>query len=280
MFNASLLPQFLHMLLAAYIVSAGLVVMIYARGWLRGRRDALHSLGLRAGIIGLAIAAPLQLVSGDFAVRNVARAQPAKLAAMELLVRSGPHAPYTLGGFLVDGKIVGGIDIPSGLSVALHGSTSASVTGLDAVPLDQRPSVNVVRTSFQLMIAAGTFLVLVALLAAWVLRRRRRTPDSVWLLRGLVLAGPAALLALEAGWTTTEVGRQPWIVHGVLRVASAVTPRGHLGVALVALLLVYTGMTATAIVVIRRMSARWRQGLEAAAPYEPAAPTVTAEGPP
>jgi cytochrome d ubiquinol oxidase subunit I len=199
---------------------------------------------------------------------------------MELLVRSGPHAPYTLGGFLVDGKIVGGIDIPSGLSVALHGSTTASVTGLDAIPLDQHPPVNVVRTSFQLMVAAGTFLVLVALVAAWVQRRRGRVPESVWLLRGLVLAGPAALLALEAGWTTTEVGRQPWIVHGALRVASAVTPRGHLGVALVALLLVYAGMTATAIVVIRRMSARWRDGLDVAAPYEPAAPPVTADGAP
>jgi cytochrome bd ubiquinol oxidase subunit I len=108
MFNASLLPQFLHTLLAACIVTAGLVVMIYARGWRRGRHDAPHSLGLRVGIIGLAIAAPLQLVSGDLAVRNAARSQPAKLAAMELLVRSGPHAPYTLGGFLVDGKIVGG----------------------------------------------------------------------------------------------------------------------------------------------------------------------------
>jgi cytochrome bd ubiquinol oxidase subunit I len=272
MFNRSLLPQFVHMLLAAYLVTAGLLASVYALGWLRGRRDGAHRLGRTVAAAGLAVAAPLQLVSGDFAVRHAAATQPAKFAAFELVAETRTSAPYTLGGFLVNGKVVGAIEIPAVLSLALHGSTGARVTGLDQVPVDRRPPVNVVRVAFQLMVAAGTFLVA---LSVWIgvswrrHRRRRRLAETRWLARALVLAGPAALVALEAGWTTTEVGRQPWIARGVLRVADAVTPRGGIIWTLVVLLAVYAGLTATTIMVLRRMSARWRQGQDVEAPYEP-----------
>ena len=278
MFNASLLPQFLHMLLAAYLVTAGLIVTTYAIGWLRGRCDGLHVLALKVAAVGLAFAAPLQVVSGDFAVRNVARSQPAKFAAQELVPTTGSHSPYLLGGVLVDGRVRGGIEIPSGLSVALHFSAGASITGLDRVPLDERPPVNVVRISFQLMVLAGSYLVLLSAWVGWSWWRRRRLPETRWFARSMVLAGPAAIVALEAGWTTTEVGRQPWMVQGVLRVAQAVTPREGLATVLAILAIVYLGLGVSTVSVLRLMSRRWARGDEVAAPYEPEQPLVAVAG--
>jgi cytochrome d ubiquinol oxidase subunit I len=269
MFNPTLPSQFLHMLLAAYLVTAGLIAAVYARGWLRGRRDDVHRRGMIVAAVALAIAAPLQLVSGDLATRHVEATQPAKFAALELVPTTRTHAPFTIGGVLVDGEVKGGVEIPDVLSIMLHGSAGATVVGLDRIPVDQRPPVNVVRISFQLMVMAGSFLVLLAAWTGCSLWRRRRLPETRWYARALFWSGPAALLALEAGWTTTEVGRQPWIARGVLRVADAVTPRGGLVLVLIALTIIYAGLTASTIVVLRGMSRRWAQGDDVQAPYEP-----------
>jgi cytochrome d ubiquinol oxidase subunit I len=279
MFNPALPTQALHMVLAAYLVTAGLVGSVYACGWLRGRRDHLHRLGVTIPVVFLAIAAPVQLVSGDLAVRYVARAQPAKLASMELLERSGPNAPYTIGGYLVDGEVRGAIDVPGGLSLALHGNTDAPVTGLDAIPPAVRPPVNVVRTSFQMMVAVGTGLLGLAAWVGWAWWRRRRLPEGRWFLRAVVAAGPATVVALEAGWTTTEVGRQPWIAREVMLVSAAVTPRGGIGWALAAIVAVYLGLGASTVVTLRAMSRRWRAGADVVAPYEPAEDRGGGDGP-
>jgi cytochrome d ubiquinol oxidase subunit I len=269
MFNPALPTQGLHMFLAAYLVTAGLVASVYATGWLRGRRDRLHRLGVTVPIAVLAIVAPLQVASGDLAVRYVERAQPAKFASLELLEHSGPEAPYTLGGYLVDGEVRGAIEVPGALSLLVHGDTSAEMTGLDSIPEDVRPPVNVVRTSFQLMVVAGTGLLALAAWTAWAWWRRRRLPEGRWFHWAAAAAGPAAVLALESGWTTTEVGRQPWIARNVLRVADAVTPRGGVGWALGVLAAVYLGLAVTTVVTLSAMSRRWRAGAEVVAPYEP-----------
>jgi cytochrome d ubiquinol oxidase subunit I len=177
---------------------------------------------------------------------------------------------------LVDGEVRGAIEIPGGLSFALHGDTGASVTGLDAVPEDVRPPVNVVRTAFQLMVAAGTALVGLSAWAGWSWWRGRRLPEGPWFHRAVRGAGPAAVLALEAGWTTTEVGRQPWIAREVMRVADAVTPRGGIGWALAVIIAVYGGLGVTTVVALRAMSRRWRAGAEVEAPYEPVASAARA----
>ena len=276
MFNPALPTQFVHMLVAAYLVTAGLVASVYAVGRLRGRHDAVHRLAVRVAVTVLAVAAPVQLVTGDLATRYVERAQPAKFAALELVPETRTDAPFTLGGVLVGGRVRGAVELPGVLSVILHGSTDATVRGLDSVPADRRPPVNVVRIAFQLMVASGTFLAALAAWTGWSWWRRRRLPTGRWYLRAVALTGPAAVLALEAGWTTTEVGRQPWIARDVLRVADAVTPRGGLVWSLVALVLVYAGLTASSIVVVRRMSRRWAEGLEVEAPYEPTSGSPTA----
>lgn len=269
MFNPTLLPQFVHMLLAAYLVAGGLIAAVYARGWLKGRRDDLHRRALTVAAIALAIVAPLQLVSGDLATRHVEATQPAKFAALELVPETRAGAPFTIGGFLVNGEVRGAIELPKVLSIMLHGDPDATVTGLDAVAVDERPPVNVVRTSFQLMVAAGTFLVLLAAWTGWSWWRRRRLPETRWYARALFWSGPAAVLALEAGWTTTEVGRQPWIARGVLRVADAVTTRGGLTYVLVALIAIYGGLAVSTVLVLRGMSRRWAAGDDVHAPYEP-----------
>src|SRR5207248_1429788 len=122
-----------------------------------------------------------------------------------------------------NGRVKYGIEIPHLLSLLAFHSANARVQGLDAVPADQRPPVNVVRASFQTMVGIGAFLGLigVAYLVAWI--RRKRLPRSTWFYRGLVLAGPLSVVALIAGRVVTEVGRQPWVVYRVMPTDAAVT---------------------------------------------------------
>src|SRR5207245_7616537 len=126
-------------------------------------------------------------------------------------------------GWYTEGQVKYGIRIPKLLSLLAFHNPSATVKGLDTVPADRRPPINVVRISFQLMVGIGTLLALLGIVYLLVRIRRRRLPDSVWFYRALVLAGPASVVALIAGWVTTEVGRQPWVVYKVMLTSQAVT---------------------------------------------------------
>ncbi len=269
MFNGALLPQFLHMLPATYLVTGFGVASVYAVGWLRGRRDRLHRLGVVIGFTVGAVAAPIQVFTGDLAARNVATDQPAKFAAMELLEETTSGAPLTLGGLIVDGEKVGAIEIPNLTSLLQDFDPNSTITGLDDIPVDERPPANVVHLSFQLMVGIGMALLGLAAFSGWRRWRTGDLPDSPWWYRAVALSGPAAVLALEAGWTTTEVGRQPWIAQQVMLVEDAVTPRSGIGLVLVGLVVVYLGLAASAIGVLRSMSARWRAGGDPPAPYGP-----------
>jgi cytochrome d ubiquinol oxidase subunit I len=177
--------------------------------------------------------------------------------------------PMTLGGVYIDGEVVGAVEIPYLTSLILDFDPNATIEGLDAAPAEDRPPENVVHLSFQLMVFLGTAL---AALAAWtglVWWRRRELPSSRWWLRAVVLSGPMAVLALEAGWTTTEVGRQPWIAYEVLRVADAVTAQPGVGVILTGLIALYVGLGLSLWFVLHRMSLRWRAGEEVSTPYGP-----------
>ena len=140
-----------------------------------------------------------------------------------------------------DGKVKLGIPIPHGLSVLAFHSWNATVKGLDTVPAADRPPVNVVRIAFQTMVGIGTLLALLGIVFLAIRVRRRRLPQSRWFYRALVLAGPASLVALISGWVTTEVGRQPWVVYGVMRTSQAVTGAGGIPVGYATLALVYAG---------------------------------------
>ena len=269
MFNRAVPVQFAHMLCATYVVTGFLFATPYAVAWLRGRRTALVRTGIRLPLLVATVAAPLQLVTGDLAVRNIAAHQPTKMAAVELVTATRAGAPLTVGGILVDGRVRGAIECPDLLSIALHLDRSATVQGLDATPPSLRPNANVVHLSFDLMVGLGTMFLGLGL---WLVveRRRRRDPlERRWLVRLVAACGPLSVVALESGWVTTEVGRQPWMVRQVLLVADSVTPRGGIGFVLAAVFAVYLGLIATMALTLRGMSRRWAAGLEVRAPYEP-----------
>jgi len=254
------------------------VAGVYASGWLKGRHDRKHRLGLLIPLAFAAVATPVQPLVGHFAGQRLADEQPIKLAAMEGLAETEEAARLELGGYWNGEELVGAVEVPIDglLSFIATNDFDATVIGLDAVPEDEQPPVNVVHLAFQTMVAIGTALVGLVAWAGWRWFRHRDDPfGSVWFLRALVVSGPAAIVAMETGWITTEVGRQPWIVHGLMRTEDAVTDADYIWITLAILIVVYAGMTLGAVTVIRSMSARWRAGeTDLASPYGPSEPTL------
>ncbi|MBA3299838.1 MAG: cytochrome ubiquinol oxidase subunit I [Thermoleophilaceae bacterium] len=247
--------ELVHMYVAGYIVTGFLVAAVYAWGWMKGRTGRYERTALLVSLTAACVAAPVQLIVGDWAAREVAKHQPVKLAAFEGLQETTEGAPINIGGFYSesDGKVKGGVDLPKMLSLLAFHDPNAKVEGLESVPERDRPPVAIVRTSFSIMVGIGTLL---AALAAWFLwlRARRRFPESVWFWRAVVAAGPLSLVALIAGWVTTEVGRQPWVVYGLMRTEEAVTGAGGIPVGYATLTLVYAGLIAGTIWILRRLA--------------------------
>jgi cytochrome bd ubiquinol oxidase subunit I len=244
LFNDNLWHELVHMYLAGIIVAGFLVAAVYAYGWLRGRRDRHHRVGLVVALSFAALAAPAQLLVGDWAARTVAERQPVKLAAFEGLEKTTEGAPFDLGA---------GIEVPNLLSLLAFHDPDATVQGLDSVPEDDQPPADIVKLSFRAMVGIGTGLALLGAWFAWVWWRHGRLPGSVWFHRALVAAGPLSVVALIAGWVTTEVGRQPWVVYEIMRTEQAVTGADGIPVGFAALALVYAGLAAVAYVMLRRL---------------------------
>ncbi|HEX2129874.1 MAG TPA: cytochrome ubiquinol oxidase subunit I [Solirubrobacterales bacterium] len=259
LFNSHLWHEEVHMYLAGFIVASALVAGVYATAWLRGRRDHYHRAGLIIPLAVLALAAPAQIVVGDWAARTVAEDQPTKLAAMEGLDETTEGADLTVGGVYLDGEVYGGISIPKLLSVLAFHDPNATVQGLDAVAPDDRPPVAWVRNAFQVMVGIGTLLAALGLWFLWFRWRRAALPATRWFYRAVILAGPLALVALISGWIVTEVGRQPWIVYEFMRTEEAVTGAEGIPVGYATLVVVYIGLAALAFYMLRRLA---RQGPE------------------
>ena len=202
------------------------------------------------------IAAPVQLVIGDWSAKNVAENQPVKLAAMEGLYKTTDGAPETIGGWYNErtNEIEYGVQIPKMLSLLAFHDPNARVQGLETVPAEDRPPVNVVRIAFQTMVGIGTFMVLLSLWFLFSWFRKKEIPRSKWFYRGVVLAGPGALIATIAGWVVTEVGRQPWVVYEILRTESAVTGADGILFGFAALAIVYSVLIAATIWVLVKLS--------------------------
>lgn len=255
MFNPATGPETTHMILAAFMVTGFSVASVYAVAILRGRRDRYHRLGLLIPLTGAAVLTPIQIGVGDWAARMVAMEQPTKLAAMEGLVRTTRGAPEALGGYYADGRLHGALRIPDGLSLLLKLNPHATVKGLDAFPADDRPPlVTVVHLSFDLMVVIGFGLLGLGAWLAWSWWRHRDHPTSRWFLRAVAASGVAATLAMELGWVTTEVGRQPWIVYGVMRVAAAVNPEPGIQYGFYGVMAVYAALTVVVVTVLRGMT--------------------------
>jgi cytochrome bd ubiquinol oxidase subunit I len=252
--NSFLWPEWVHMYLAAFVVAGFVIASMYAWGFLRGRRGRYERTALTIALAAATVATPLQAVVGDWAAREVARSQPVKLAAIEGQGQTTAGAPEHLLGWYDGQKVVYGIEIPRLLSLLAYHDPNATVQGLDVVPAADRPPVNVVRFSFQTMVGIGMLLALLSLIYLYVRFRRKRLPRSRWFYRAVVAAGPLSVVALIAGWVTTEVGRQPWIVYGVMRTSAAVTGARGIPIGYGTLAVVYVCLAAAVVWLMRRFS--------------------------
>src|SRR5262245_9024576 len=257
MMNPAALGQTIHMLLAAYTAVGFAVAGIHAFLLLRDRRNIFHRHAMAIALAVGASGAILQPVSGDLLGQMLASYQPVKLAAMEGQFKTEQGAPLRIGG-MPDEKSATtphAIEIPRGLSLLRVHDPSAVVKGLEEFPRDVWPPVAIVHVAFQLMVAAGAAMALVALWGAYLAWRRKSLPDSRWFLRAVVAASPLGLIAIEAGWTVTEVGRQPWIIQGVMRTAQAVTPMPGLKIPFVTFTLIYIFLAAVVVWLLIRQVA-------------------------
>jgi cytochrome d ubiquinol oxidase subunit I len=255
MFNPATPVETAHMILAAFMVTGFAVASVYAVGMLRGGRDRYHRLGLVLPLTIACVLTPAQIVVGDLAARYVADRQPVKLAAMEGLQHTETGAAEHIGGIVIDGELRYSINIPHGLSLLATGDPNSTIAGLDSVPPQDRPQVvTLIHLAFDTMVGIGFLLLGIGgwLLVSWI--RRRQLPGSRWFLRATVAAGPAAVVAMECGWITTEVGRQPWIVYRVMRVTDAVNSAPGLVYGLIVLIAVYAVLTVVTIAILRRMA--------------------------
>jgi cytochrome d ubiquinol oxidase subunit I len=278
MFNAATGVQYVHMLLAAYMASGFLVAGVYAWAWLRGRRDRVFRLGFTIAFTVASIAAPIQILVGDIATRRLIEAQPAKFAAIELLPETTAAAPFSIGGYLEDGEVRGAIEIPYLASLIAERDPNAVLPGLESVAEADRMSdrlATIVHWSFQIMVGIGTALLGLAAWFGWTRWRKKRLPESRLFWRAASVAGVAAVVAMEAGWITTEVGRQPWIAYEVLRVKDAVTEASGLIWGLAVISMVYLILGTFTVIVLKRMAQAFERGEEAPAPYAPPVETGT-----
>ncbi len=286
-FNNAMPYETVHMLVAAYLVGGFLIASVYAGGWLRGRRDRYHRLGFIIPFTVAAIATPIQMFVGDQVARWVYNNEPTKFAALELVPKTSSDVPETILGHLNSkGQVVGGFAIPGLASWLSDPSTGKStvVQGLDAVPASQRPTnaeANAVHLAWDVMVGMATLLFLLAAWYAlsWLFRRDNPRLKLFWWLAAL--AGVASILALEAGWVVTEVGRQPWIVFGYFKVKQAATTNQGVWATFLIIVALYIGVGVTLVLILRRMSRRWRAQpalAETEVPYGPREPVSVASG--
>jgi cytochrome d ubiquinol oxidase subunit I len=204
-----------------------------------------------------AIAIPLQIFSGDMIARFLVDAQPAKIAASEGVFHTGKGVPLKIGG-IVDaktGQIVYAIEIPDGLSILGTGTPHGTIIGLDAYAPNDRPDPFFVHPSFDGMVGSGFFTLFIAGVF-WLLyfRRKRVVPENRLLLWGVVLSGPLSFIAIELGWMVTELGRQPWIIYGILRTQDAVTTSPGLDISFAAFSGIYVVLAITLTVLLLRLA--------------------------
>lgn len=254
MFSPGWAVQVVHVLLSCYAAAGFAVAGIHAFLLRREPGNRFHRAALGAALAVGGVAALLQPISGDFSARLAARDQPAKLAALEGQFRTERGAPLRLGGIpdVRAGETRWALEIPRGLSLLAFHDPGAEVRGLEAFPRDQWPNPLLVHLSFQVMVAAGSAMALVALWGLVLAWRRREVPTGRGFLLAVALAGPLGFVALEAGWLTTEWGRQPFSVQGVMRTAASVTPVTGLAVPFWLFTALYLFLGAVTAALLRR----------------------------
>ncbi|SDD20960.1 cytochrome bd-I ubiquinol oxidase subunit 1 apoprotein [Mucilaginibacter pineti] len=225
MFNAAWFSESLHMTIAAFSATGFAVAGIHALMIYRKRNIQFHTKSFKIAIIFGATAAILQPLSGDISAKDAAKRQPAKLAAMEAYFHTQEYAPLVIGGIpdTATKKVNYGLEIPGLLSFLVHDNFKTPVNGLDKIPVKDQPPVAITHYAFQIMVGIGTLMMFIGIIYFIALFKKKSWFNKAWFLKLFIVATPAGFIALEAGWTVTEVGRQPWIIQGVMRTSEAVT---------------------------------------------------------
>ncbi len=226
MFNDAWFTQALHMTIAAFIATGFGVAGVHAYYLLKNPDNDIHLKALNVVIWFAVISALLQPISGDLSAKDIAKRQPAKLAAAEALFETKTSAPLLIGGIVNEEEktVDYAIEIPGLLSFLAHNDFNKEVIGLDQIPEDEQPPVAIVHYAFQIMVGIGFYLMFVAL---YYLYRRFIVKKDIFaplLLKLLCVATPLGFIAVEAGWIVTEVGRQPWIIYGIMKTKDSLTP--------------------------------------------------------
>ena len=254
MFNRASLHETLHMTLAALAAVGFAVAGIHAFLLRRKPASEFHRAAFKLGAFLGAATIPLQVLSGDLAARRVAELQPAKLAAMEAHYHTRTHAPFVIGGWADSEKRTTrfAVEVPAALSLLIGHRAATEVPGLDQVPRDQWPNVALVHLSFDVMISCGMAMLALAACLGWAAWRRHGDVFAPPLLGAFVLATPLGFLAIEAGWMVTELGRQPWIIQGIMRTRDAVTSMPRLAIPFFSITAIYLLLALIVIVLMKR----------------------------
>jgi cytochrome d ubiquinol oxidase subunit I len=226
MFNPAWFSQALHMSIAAFAATGFAVAGVHALMVMRKQNINFHLRAFKIAAIFGVIAAILQPLSGDISAKMVAKTQPAKLAAMEAHFVTKPYTPLIIGGIpdVKNKKVNYAIELPGLLSFMVHDDFKTPVTGLDQIPERDQPPVAVTHYAFQLMVTLGMLLMALGVIYLIAIFKKHSWFTKRWFLKLFIAATPVGFIAVEAGWTVTEVGRQPWIIQGVMRTTDAVTP--------------------------------------------------------
>lgn len=253
MFNAAWISQSTHMTIAAFVATGFGIAGLHAFQLLRNPKSDLHRKAMKIALMFGAVAAIIQPISGDLSAKDVAQRQPAKLAAMEALFETEKGAPLLIGGIPneKERRVDYALHLPKALSFLAFADFDAEVKGLEEFPEDEWPPVLITHVAFQIMVGLGTFLMLLGLAYIFFHFRKKEWILHPNFLKLLVLATPMGYLAVEAGWTVTEVGRQPWVIYGIMRTADALTPMPGL---------VYSFIFTTLLYVILAILVSWIMG--------------------
>lgn len=246
----------LHSTLACYVAASFAVAGVYGWGALKGRLDPLRQAALTIAMgVGM-VTALLMPITGHASAIDVAERQPLKLAAMEAQFHTEKGAPLRIGGIpnMETGEVSYAIEIPYALSILAFNDPHAEVAGLDQFPADEWPNVPLVHYAFQVMVGAGMAAIGVG---AWYWWRRRKGEDGVlkdrWLQWALVIGSPLGYIALEAGWMVTEIGRQPWIIYGVMRTSEAASTNDGMMNVLFGFMALYAFLAVVLVFLLRRL---------------------------
>jgi cytochrome bd ubiquinol oxidase subunit I len=258
-FNPSMPYRLVHMGLAAFLATAFVVGAVGAWHLIRDRNNAgarlMYSMALWMG----ALVAPIQILAGDLHGLNTLAYQPAKIAAMEGDWTREPGQPFIVAGWpnMKEERTDYALQIPHAGALILTHSWNGAIRGLKEFPPEDRPYAPLVFWSFRLMLLIGFSMAGLGLASLW-LRRRGRLYETGWLMRAMIAMGPSGIIAILAGWATTEVGRQPYTVYGLLRTADSVSPVGAPGVAvsLAAFAVIYLVVFGAALVFLLRLMAK------------------------